>query len=156
MTFQAGIFGLEFWPVFQAGIFGLFFTGQNSRPKFSGQNFKPKFSTSLFICKHFCTYVPLQTNKIQLRNHKFIFLQCQMLIGFLPSKSISFFLQQFCLTFWLGILAWNSRPKFSACFFRPEFQAEISAWRQKFWPGQKFRPADVLPPNTKLTDFKCN
>ena len=28
---------------------------------------------------------------------------------------------------------------------KPEFQAKISAWRQKFWPGQKFRLADVLP-----------
>ena len=34
IAFQAGIFGLEFWPVFQAEIFGSFFPGQNSRPKF--------------------------------------------------------------------------------------------------------------------------
>ena len=127
MTFQAGIFGLEFWPAFQAGIFGLFFTGQNSRPKFSGQN-----SNILIYFKHFRTHVPLQTNKIQLRNHKFIFLQCQMYIGFLPSKSISFF----CLTsVLLDISAWNSGL---------QFQAEIFGL---FFPGQnsrpKFRPGDI-------------
>ena len=54
-TFQAGIFGLEFWPGFQAETFGLF-----SRPEFQakifrsdfwakipGQNFKPKYHTTV-------------------------------------------------------------------------------------------------------------
>ena len=49
MTFQARIFGLEFWSVFQAGIFGLFFAGQISRPKFSRPEFQKKIPGKNFL-----------------------------------------------------------------------------------------------------------
>ena len=62
--------------------------------------------------------------------------------------------ENFGMEFWPEIPAWNfglefwpgiPGQNFRLVFFRPEFQAKILAWRQKFWPGQKFRPADVLP-----------
>ena len=44
----------------------------------------------------------------------------------------------------LGAIHLQAGIAFQAGIFglRPEFQAEISARRQKFWPGQKFRLAD--------------
>ena len=126
MAWNSGLF--FFRPKFLAWFFR-----PESRAEIPGQNFRPKFEARKFHAKISWEVWIFQVYKSnsKLKSH------AKVNIRQAGEQNYTFF----GLEFRLEILAWNSRPKFSACYF----QAKILAWGQIFWPSRKFRPADEYP-----------
>ena len=143
--------GRNFWPGILACFSGRNFWLDFFRPEFqaeiSGQNFRPEFQAEISSQKIPCQNIMNSLDfpgfwiQFKAKNHKSIStLMPRFALGKQENKirHIFFSAWNFGLKFWPEISGRNFRLVFS----RPEFQAEILAWGQKFWPGQKFRLAD--------------